>query len=110
MRKKIAIGVGLVLLALLITVLVVLWMQPAGPPLQIGMSEEEVDRAMGIPGVNLAYSGYPVLMYFQGPDLIGNEQRVIVRFDREGRLADWSVTSSRTRPPWLDWALKAVGW
>jgi hypothetical protein len=110
MRKKIAVGAGLVLLAVLVTVLAVLCMQPAGPPLQVGMGQEEVDRAMGKPGVNLAYSGYPVLMYLQGPDLIGNEQRVIVRFDREGRVADWSVTSSRTRPPWMDRAMKAVGW
>ena len=53
-RKKVAIGLGLVLLALLVTVLVALWMQPAEPPLQVGMSQEEVDRAMGNPGANLA--------------------------------------------------------
>src|SRR5260370_36055478 len=110
MRRRLAMGVGLVLLALLAVVWVVRWLPPDEPPLRMGMSEEEVDRAMGNPGVNLAYSGYPVLMYFQGPDLIGNQQRVIVHFDREGRLADWSVTPSRTRPPCLDSPLRAVGW
>jgi hypothetical protein len=45
-----------------------------------------------------------------GPDWLGNERFVFVRY-RDGKVYRWGVQPlPRTRPPWLDRALNAVGW
>jgi hypothetical protein len=46
MRKKLAVGVGLVAVALAIVVLVCDRMEPAEPPLRVGMTEVEVNQVM----------------------------------------------------------------
>jgi hypothetical protein len=53
--------------------------------------------------------------YAIGPDWLGNSQRLIVHFrpaeKPQIRVTDWEVwPAPRTRPPWLDKTLKAVGW
>jgi hypothetical protein len=50
-------------------------------------------------------------MYVDGPDCVGRRRQVSVHFDREGTVTHWETEPlTLARPPWLDRALKAVGW
>ena len=46
MRKKLAVCLGLVLLAFLVTVAVMWWMPPDEPPLRLGMTDDELLKTM----------------------------------------------------------------
>jgi hypothetical protein len=48
MRKKVAIGLGLVFVVLAVTVLVCDRMGPAEPPLRVGMTADEVVDLLGL--------------------------------------------------------------
>jgi hypothetical protein len=47
MRKKLAVGLALALLAILVTALATWWIAPAEPPLRVGMAEDEAESIVG---------------------------------------------------------------
>jgi hypothetical protein len=50
-------------------------------------------------------------IYVDGPDCVGRRRQVSVHFDREGTVTHWETEPlTLTRPPWLDRALKWIGW
>jgi len=143
-RKKSAVGVGLFLVVLLVTVV---WhMPPAGAPLRVGMTWEEADQAMQESGRRFAYGieperlsgtplghndggytywagefpidgGFPLSSdndshYFSDIDLFGRHHEVVIYMKSDYKTVDrWEVRLlPRTRPPWLDTAMKWVGW
>jgi hypothetical protein len=114
MRTKLAVGVGLVAVALAVTVLMCDRMGPAQPPLRVGMTQDELRQAIGTDHPMMRFGcGFDLAareVYLPKPDQFGNRQ--IIRVDYvDGRLTDWEITGHpRTRPPWLDRALNAVGW
>ncbi len=112
MRKKLAICLGLVLLALLVTVLVVWFMPPAEPPLRKGMTEPEVEAALGVKGCLFGWGrDQSAGIYSVPPDWLGNGGTVWVSFDEAGKVDHWEAKSlPHTRPPWLDKTMKYVGW
>ena len=105
MRKKIVVYLGMVLLALLVTVLAAWSVPPSEPKLRVGMSQAEVNQAMG---------GFPegpvyatTYIYRCRPGWLGDTDFVFVEFDAENTLVWWfTAEPTCTRPPWLDWA----GW
>jgi hypothetical protein len=121
MRKKIAVGAGLVAVVLAVVVLVCDRMGPAEPPLRVGMNKEEVEAVLGQP----VYAGeYHVFWngkgeaanvdrgdgYESSPDLFGNHSRCMVHYNNNSAVR-WEIEPlPRTRPPWLNRVLKAVGW
>jgi hypothetical protein len=113
MRKKIAVGVGLVAVVLAAAVLVCDRMGPAELPLLVGMDREEVERLLGDKGEYVPFYGHEILLcfYCPKPDYRGNQEQVVVYFDRNEQVIEWRVEElDRTRPPWLDGALKSVRW
>jgi hypothetical protein len=111
MRKKIAIGVGLVAVALIVPVVVCGRMAPAQPPLRAGMTADEVFDLLGI-GIGGSCTLHSSESDFiTEPDWLGNQAWIEVEFDGDHRVVGWDTHPlSRTRPPWLDQALNAVGW
>jgi hypothetical protein len=136
MRKKLTIYLGLVLLALLVTVLLAWFMPQAEPPLRKGMTEPDVEAALGVKGSLIGLGRHQSTgehsvptdrlgnglttrrgvtklkgVYSVPPDWLGNGATVWVSFDEAGQADHWEVQSlPRTRPPWLDTALKWAGW
>jgi hypothetical protein len=127
MRNRIAVGLGLVAVILAIAgrPFVALNLRPYEPQLRVGMSQQEAFQVRGkwsdlmIP----EYSGweYYWCVYESEPDWLGNRYRVDVRFDtpwttknqkdKYWKVNRWKVQPlPRTRPPWLDTAMKWVGW
>ncbi len=111
MRRKFTVGVGLVGVVLAVTVAVCDQM-PTEPPLRVGMNEMEVMKALDVPLPLSIRDPREYARYRQGPDWLGNSRDVCVHFDDEQyRLISWDTEPlPRTRPPWLDRAMKAVGW
>ncbi len=119
MRKKLAVGVGLVAVVLAI----------AGPPfvtwsarsyelpLRVGMTEEEVQAALGnLPsrmGDSGGVAGAVMLWqkrYDPSPDWLGNRESIQVTYVNS-RVTSWEIEPrSRTRPHWLSAAAKWFGW
>jgi hypothetical protein len=149
MRKKLAIGVGLVAVVLAVAVIGWACITPAAPPLRVGMNREQAERALGQPYSLVAADLPPgvycegnlkgthhlksaklaasvdlqegeekrfIFQYSAGPDLLGNNQATAIVFKLDDSINEfqavrWQVEDRpRTRPPWLDRALKAVGW
>jgi hypothetical protein len=94
---------------LVATVLVLDRTQPNAPSLRVGMSPEEVEKVFGeTPLTTIA--GWRMSQWLVSkPDLLGNQQIVVVSYDHD-RVEAWKVSSFRTRPPWLDRALNGIGW
>jgi hypothetical protein len=132
MRNRIAVGLGLVavILAIVGPPFVALSLRPYKPQLRVGMSLQE---AFQVPGnwsdlMIPEYSGWEYYWcdYESEPDWLGNRYRVDVRFDTGWRTKHqddhgpfgkywkvnrWKVVPlPRTRPSWLDTAMKWVGW
>jgi hypothetical protein len=110
MRKKIAVGIGLVLLAITLA----WWLQPSWPPLRVGMEREEVDKLLGdgrSPGnIDFADEGY-YLTYIIEPDVLGNRCVVGVLYSKNEKVVSWEVFPLPWRPPpWFDRTMKAIGW
>ena len=135
MRNRIGIGLGLlaVVLAIGVPPLLALRLRPNKPELCVGMTSDDVEKAVGAPGNRRCVNFFGVKVdddgtlqfiyerdeYHIGPDPFGNNQLLKVHFDvhehsvraNERRVTGWEVdTLPRSRPPWLDKALKAVGW
>jgi uncharacterized protein (DUF58 family) len=120
MRKKLAVWVGLVFLVLVVASFVVWYLPPAEPPLRVGMTDAEVSRVLGEPNGSVGYvhfgkPPYPRVQrsnyYTETGYVFGNRQTVEVYFDDEERVTTWEVKPlPRSRPPWLDTALKGIGW
>jgi hypothetical protein len=107
MRRKIAVGAGLVAVVLTVTVLVCDRMAPAQPPLRVGMTGDEVFDLLGI-GISGTMHSWET-DFISEPDWLGNRTWIEVEFDGENRVVRWNTEPMhRTRPPWLDLALKAV--
>jgi hypothetical protein len=108
MRKKLAVSAGLVAVVLVALALVDQWLTPAAPPLQVGMSKTEVEEILEKYGYDPELDVFVYSDKTPGPDWLGNERYVSVRY-KDGRLRRWEVRRlPRTRPPWLDRALTAV--
>jgi hypothetical protein len=111
MRKMIAIGVGLLAVGLAVAVVVCDRTQPAEPPLRVGMTLEEVERATGISSLWITDIWDPHVEYIQGPDWLGNRQLVTVHFGEHLCVTKWEAKPlPRARPSWLEQTLNAVGW
>jgi hypothetical protein len=109
-RKPLVVGV-LVAAVLAVTVVVCDQMPPAEPPLRVGMTGDEVFDLLriGISGSGTMHSWETD--FISEPDWLGNRTWIEVEFDGENRVVWWNTEPMhRTRPPWLDRALKAVGW
>ena len=105
------VGVGLVVVVLAVTVLVCDRMEPTEPPLRVGMTADEVEQLLGKPSATAGGLMSHISLYDKQEDWLGSSRSIQVHFDSNGYVVDWTVRSfSRTRPPWLDRALKAVGW
>jgi hypothetical protein len=122
MRKKLPIAVGLVAVVLAATALVCDRMG-SKPPLRVGMTADEVCDALtasgGEPfvGIDLNYSDFEntgtkyIRSYSTMPDWLGNSQDIKVEFDEDYLAIRWtSHQEARSCPPWLNRALRAVGW
>ncbi len=115
MRKKIAIGFRLIVVALVITVVVAWFMPPAEPPVRVGMNIAEVEHTLGKPSKGGRLHDrrliYPPCKwyYYSEPDWLGNHLEFIIYTDHEeGEVIGWeSQPLLRTRPPS---AMKWVGW
>jgi hypothetical protein len=118
------IGAGLAAVAMAIVgpPFVVFTSQPYEPPLRVGMPIEEIR-----PALNQSYNqltahgnGAPATWSVldmgwvdcsSEPDLLGNSHRLRIYVDEGLRVKSWEIKKgSRTWPPWLDKALKWVGW
>jgi hypothetical protein len=95
------------------------------PVLRMGLDEDEADAALGpsynktlkvgfcgVAGKLLKECEYvEPLVYFTETDFLGNSDTLTVHLDRNRRVKSWETEHhARTRPPWLDKALKWIGW
>jgi hypothetical protein len=121
MRKNIAVGVGLVsvVAALVAPPFVSVTVRSSlGPPLRVGMTEDEVHGLLGRCNCPSSYMmsrdfGHPGTPTFYGPnpDWAGNQRHIGVWFDNEHRVTAWEVQClPRTCPPWLDAVWEWAGW
>jgi hypothetical protein len=114
MRKKFGVGFGLVavVLAIVVPPFVALSLRPYEPPVRLGMTDEEVIEALGEPDKAHYFHLWPNLTrsYHIGPDFVGNHKWIMIHSEH-GSVTKIRVDHEpRTRPPWLDTALKWVGW
>src|SRR5260370_10189841 len=118
MRRKMAVVVGLVAVVLAVTVVVGDRMPPAEPPLRKGMVFSDTGPLMIRHYHWTRYQSKQYLREWESdePDWLGNRQKVTIYFDSSSTNAHsvvtcWELESlPRTRPPWLDRPLKAIGW
>ena len=112
MRKKIAVSVGLVVVALLVTILVA-WLMPqppTEPQLRVGMTWEEVEREVGCKPFLCEGGLYSQNVVYVSEDVMGNGQSTLVHYS-DGHVTEWEPRRFHsTRPPWLDKAMKRAGW
>ena len=88
------------------------------PRLRVGMKREAVNRLIGPPLKPLPAGGIigGVIFtapegYWPEPDWLGNRVIYQVSYDADGSVEEWKVLPMpRVRPPWLDRAMKGVGW
>ncbi len=125
MKKKIVACLGLVLLAFLVTVAVMWWMPPDEPPLRLGMTDDELLNTMGEPTYTSKTNIWrednrPLLRdikdlytyhFERGPDWLGSKYDVQVDTNFDGYVTGWQTKPlPRSRPPWLNTAMKWLGW
>ena len=130
MRRKIAVGVGLLFVAFIGLVVLGSQMTPPPPPLWIGMTEEEAFTTLDLPfspepeepilpdapiqdgtiGIETIRLSCTSIQIDKEPDAFGWSRRVTVHFDNCHRLTAWEVEPRPyARPPWLDTPMKGVG-
>jgi hypothetical protein len=82
----------------------------AKPPLRVGMTADEVVGLLG-PGCGGGSTLYSCEMDFiEDADWLGDRRSINVAFE-DHRVVGWrTISMPRTRPPWLDRALRAAGW
>jgi hypothetical protein len=115
-RNKIAIGVVLVVVVLVDIGLLLWWMPPTEPPLRVGMSEEEVEQALGPLGMGPnGWSGPgqgPIrIVTYYNPSKVFDPDTLNVYYE-DDRAVKWErfhESNGRTLPSWLDRAKKRVG-
>ena len=106
MRKKIAVGVGQIVLVLAIAVAVCDRLPQAEPPLWVGMTADEVTDLLGDPDVTAGTLHSSWMIFFGDTDWLGNRQWTYVTLDASNHVLEWATQrDSRTRPPWLNDAL-----
>jgi hypothetical protein len=112
MRKKIAVGVVLVAVVLAVAVVVCNRMEPAEPPLKLGMQYAEAMAAMENDSWERDASESIGPGFTSAPNWAGGRRRVEIDMEwHHTTVRGWEVKAlPRTRPRWLDRALKAVGW
>ncbi len=111
MRKKIAVGVGLVVVVLAVTVVVCDRLTPTEPQLRVGMTKQEVVKLLGHESLGQGEGEFTQDWFLIHADWRGNQQVVIVSYDRQALVTNWTINPRpRTAPPWLDRAAKVVGW
>jgi hypothetical protein len=117
-RTKIAIGVGMLLLGLLLTVLVAWWQTQPEPPLGVGTTIAEVQDVMGVQDTWLwcqvaeAGDSWKVvgMQYVGEPDFMGTIRHTYIYLDDDGRVTHWWRGYQSGRPPWLERIMKCLGW
>ncbi len=137
MRKELTIGFGLVVVVLAIVgpPLAVLSLRPYEPPLQIGMTETDVESVLGEPvpitfewvmeymehvhsraedwtdWVNSCQPIGSCRLYEIETNWLGSKTNVWVGYGPAERVETWEVyRMPRSRPAWLDTARKWIGW
>jgi hypothetical protein len=123
MRKRLGIGFGLtaVVLAIVGPPFLALSVRPYEPALSVGMTRKEVRETIGLPTIffGSTWGVGPGEHHYIGPDCLGNNLCVIVHFKTDDqrsspddqKVVSWEVQRlPRSRPPWLDRALKDIGW
>ncbi len=82
-------------------------------PLRKGMTEKEVEAALNNPTGFRDMACIPLVcnaIYYPDPDWFGNREEIHVLYLSK-RVAKWETKPlPRVRPPWLDKALKSVGY
>jgi len=113
MRKHLAIGVGLVAVTLAIVgpPFVALSVRPFEPPLRVGMTRREAIDVLKQQGRGPTIFEVRQTRVFMKPDCLGGQCEAVLYFNwNEDCLTKWEIAHLlRTRPPWLDTALKWVG-
>jgi hypothetical protein len=113
MRKKRAVGVGLVAVVLAIVgppFVAVSFLSPQ-PPLPVGMEPEEVHKLLGKPGHVMLHRFARTEWYTVEINILVYQQEVWVWYDCDDRVKGWKTKRVlRTRPSWLNRAMKEVGW
>jgi len=88
-------------------------------PLQVGMTEGEVDVAMGSRfRANLSESGGKErwardcdVVYVDDPDWLSIRHRYVIHYDRMQRVQSWKRGEIALEGrPWLNSILKSMGW
>jgi hypothetical protein len=113
MGKNLAVGVGLVAVVVAIVgpPFLALSLLSPQPPLRVGMEPEEVHRLLGKPEYGILHRFTRTELYKVDLNLLGDQQEIWVRYDREDRVQGWETNRlPRTRPSWLSQAMKVVGW
>jgi hypothetical protein len=111
MRKKLGVGLVAVVLAIVGPPFVALSLLSPETPLRVGMEHEEVQNLLGKPEHTMWHRFARTEWYTVELNLLGDQQEVWVRYDREGRVKGWKTKRlPRTRSPWLNRAMKGVGW
>jgi hypothetical protein len=119
-RKKLAIGIGLVLVLLTVALVVVALIPTAEPPLRVGMTTQEVGDVMDSPGIRdrqresfvTRVDGKTTKNTFvEASDWLGNRTAIEVCYDRDHRVESWHrISMARVRPRWVMVTMKCLGW
>jgi hypothetical protein len=114
MRNKATISVGLVAVVLAIVgpPFVALSVRPYKPALRVGMTHREAIDVLEQQGRDATIFEVRQTRVFMKPDCLGGQYQAVLYFNwHEDCLTKWEIIHlPRTRPPWLDAALKWVGW
>jgi hypothetical protein len=111
MWKKVAIGVGLIAVVLVVTVVVSDQWPSNDPPFPVGMTMDEVEeyRQPGFMASGAHLSG-GCIMTFEDVDCLGKCRVIRVTFE-DSRVVESKVWYTyRTKPRWLEKLLTRIGW
>jgi hypothetical protein len=114
LRDKLTFGVGLVAVVLAIVgpPFVALSVRPYEPPLRVGMTLREAIDVLEQQGSCATIFEVRQTKVFMRPDCLGGQCAAVLYFNwNKDRLTKWEIIHlPRTRPTWLDTALRWVGW
>jgi hypothetical protein len=110
MRKRLSLAAGLiaVMLAIVGPPFVVLSVRPFEPALRVGMTHREAIDVLEQQGRCAIIFEVRLTRVFMKPDCLGGQCEAVLRFNwNQDCLTRWEIIHlPRTRPPWLDTAMK----